>query len=52
MKAVVLLSGGVDSATCLGMAVQRYGKENVTALSIIYGQKHIKEIILYAGTLN
>lgn len=44
MKAVVLLSGGVDSATCLGMAVQKYGKENVTALSIIYGQKHIKEI--------
>lgn len=44
MRAMVLSSGGVDSTTCLGMAVQQYGKENVTALSIFYGQKHEKEI--------
>ena len=44
MKAMVLLSGGVDSATCLGIAVDKYGKENVIALSISYGQKHDKEI--------
>ncbi len=44
MKALVLMSGGVDSATCLGMAVQEYGKENVITLSISYGQKHTKEI--------
>ena len=44
MKALVLFSGGVDSTTCLGMAVSRYGKENVTALSVSYGQKHMKEI--------
>lgn len=44
MKALVLFSGGVDSTTCLGMAVDKYGKENVTALSISYGQKHTKEI--------
>lgn len=44
MKALVLFSGGVDSATCLGLAISRYGKENVTALSIAYGQKHEKEI--------
>ena len=44
MKALVLLSGGVDSATCLGIAVDKYGSENVLALSISYGQKHIKEI--------
>lgn len=44
MKAMVLLSGGIDSATCLGMAVECYGKENVIALSIFYGQKHEKEI--------
>lgn len=44
MKALVLFSGGVDSTTCLGMAVDKYGKKNVTALSISYGQKHTKEI--------
>lgn len=44
MRALVLFSGGVDSTTCLGMAVDKYGKENVTALSISYGQKHSKEI--------
>ena len=44
MKAMVLFSGGVDSTTCLGMAVDKYGAENVVALSIAYGQKHTKEI--------
>lgn len=44
MKAMVLLSGGIDSATCLGMAMERYGIENVIALSIFYGQKHEKEM--------
>jgi len=43
-KALVLFSGGVDSSTCLGLAVEKYGKENVVALSISYGQKHIREI--------
>lgn len=44
MKALVLTSGGVDSTTCLAMAVEKYGRENVVALSISYGQKHVKEI--------
>lgn len=44
MKALVLFSGGLDSTTCLAMAINKYGKENVIALSISYGQKHIKEI--------
>mgnify|MGYP001781853391 FL=1 len=44
MKAIVLFSGGIDSTTCLGMAVEKYGPENVIALSISYGQKHTKEI--------
>lgn len=44
MKALVLFSGGIDSTTCLAMAVDKYGKENVTALSVFYGQKHKKEI--------
>lgn len=43
-KALVLSSGGVDSTTLLAIACDRYGKENVTALSIYYGQKHKKEI--------
>ena len=44
MKALVLASGGVDSSTALAMAVEKYGKTNVYALSISYGQKHDKEI--------
>ncbi|SET05625.1 7-cyano-7-deazaguanine synthase QueC [[Clostridium] polysaccharolyticum] len=43
-KAMVLFSGGVDSATALGMAIEKYGKEHVIALSVSYGQKHTKEI--------
>lgn len=45
MKALVLSSGGVDSTTALALAVNRYGKDNVIALSVSYGQKHDKEIL-------
>lgn len=44
MKALVLFSGGLDSSVCLGLAVKKYGAEEVLALSIYYGQKHKKEI--------
>ena len=44
MKALVLTSGGLDSTTCLALAIEKYGAENVLALSISYGQKHSKEI--------
>ena len=44
MKALVLFSGGLDSSTCLGLAVDKYGADNVLALSVYYGQKHDKEI--------
>lgn len=44
MKALVLLSGGVDSATCLGIAVDKFGAEEVVALSVYYGQTHKKEL--------
>ena len=44
MKALVLLSGGVDSATCLALAVETYGAEEVLALAVWYGQKHRKEL--------
>ena len=44
MKALVLSSGGVDSTTCLAMAIDALGTDNVSALSIWYGQKHKKAI--------
>ena len=44
MKTVVLLSGGIDSTTCLAMSVRAYGPENVEAVSFSYGQKHVKEL--------
>lgn len=44
MKALVLCSGGVDSTTCLALAVDAYGADNVLALSVSYGQKHSREL--------
>ena len=44
MKALVLSSGGVDSTTCVGIAVDKLGKENVSTVSVFYGQKHAKEL--------
>lgn len=44
-RSFVLLSGGVDSATCLAKAVdyhKNHGGE-VVAVSVDYGQRHIKE---------
>ena len=46
MKALVLFSGGVDSTTCLAMAIDKYGAENVIALSVYYGQKHSRELLM------
>ena len=43
-KGIVLSSGGVDSTTCVGIAVNELGKENVTTVSVYYGQKHSKEL--------
>lgn len=43
-KIIVLLSGGLDSATALGKAVSLYGSDNVCAVSVNYGQKHSKEL--------
>lgn len=43
-KVVVLASGGLDSSTCLGKAVVEFQPKNVLALSVIYGQRHKKEI--------
>lgn len=43
-KALVLSSGGVDSTTCVGIAVHELGSENVSTVSVFYGQKHNKEL--------
>ena len=39
---VVLLSGGMDSATCLALAARRPGP--VHALTVDYGQRHVREL--------
>jgi len=44
-KAVVLMSGGLDSTVCTKIAVDKYGAENVLGFSVMYGQNHEKEII-------
>lgn len=43
-KAIVLASGGLDSAVCTSYAVEKYGRENVTTASLRYGQIHSKEV--------
>ena len=42
MKAVILLSGGLDSATVL--AIARHEKRDCIALSFAYGQRHQVEL--------
>lgn len=42
--ALVLSSGGVDSTTCLGLAVEKFGVENVASVSFFYGQRHDREL--------
>ncbi len=44
MKALVLCSGGIDSTTALGIAVHKFGQENVIGLCMSYGQKHVREL--------
>jgi 7-cyano-7-deazaguanine synthase len=43
-RALVLLSGGQDSTTCLWWALDRFGSKNVQALSFDYGQRHRVEL--------
>lgn len=43
-KVVVLFSGGLDSTVLLKYVIGGHKVENVTALTILYGQKHEKEL--------
>lgn len=43
-RAVVVLSGGQDSTTCLYWAIDRYGTDKVETLTFDYGQRHRIEL--------
>ena len=43
-KCVVVFSGGQDSTTCLYWAIEKFGRDNVVALSFDYGQRHCIEL--------
>jgi len=43
-RALVLLSGGQDSTTCLYWAIRKFGEGQVTAMSFDYGQRHRIEL--------
>lgn len=43
-KALVVLSGGQDSTTCLYWALDRFGQDGVASITFDYGQRHRIEI--------
>jgi len=43
-KALVVLSGGQDSTTCLYWAIDRFGRDNVKTVTFDYGQRHRVEL--------
>lgn len=43
-KALVVLSGGQDSTTCLYWAIDRFGAQNVSSVTFDYGQRHRIEL--------
>lgn len=57
-SALVVLSGGQDSTTCLYWAIARWGREQVSTLTFDYGQRHrveldcAKQVAAHAGVPN
>jgi 7-cyano-7-deazaguanine synthase len=43
-RALVILSGGQDSTTCLYWAIERFGREMVETVTFDYGQRHHVEL--------
>jgi 7-cyano-7-deazaguanine synthase len=43
-RALVILSGGQDSTTCLFWAMDRFGRDSVETLTFAYGQRHSIEL--------
>lgn len=44
MKKVILLSGGIDSTTCLALARKLDSPDDIVALNCFYGQRNSKEM--------
>jgi 7-cyano-7-deazaguanine synthase len=57
-KALVALSGGQDSTTCLFWAIDRFGRDAVSSITFDYGQRHhielecAKQVAAAAGVAN
>jgi 7-cyano-7-deazaguanine synthase len=57
-SALVVLSGGQDSTTCLYWAIARWGREQVSTLTFDYGQRHrveldcARQVAAHAGVPN
>jgi 7-cyano-7-deazaguanine synthase len=43
-KVLMILSGGMDSTIAMRLAVEKYGKDNISAITFNYGQKQKIEI--------